>query len=308
MRLRNIEIFHAVMRTGSVSGAAEWLHLSQSAASKALAQAEHALGLTLFERVRGRLIATREAEQLFGQTSLLFAQADTVQRMARNLRRTPGGHLRIGCLPSLGIGLMPGAIADFRQRCPGVSVDITTGNGVELAEQCLSLDIDIALVFEQPVSSRLRSTTIGAARAVHLEAGAPAAQGEAEAAVVLATLDRARWIGIGGSDPFAQRIREAWVATDATDDAPEPIAALETRTYAVACALAAQGLGFALVDEFTAAAMGSALRIRPVTPEVSVAVVALQEATAQRSEALVLFLEAVGGRLRQEPAAAAIPK
>jgi len=311
MRLRNIEIFHAVMRTGSVSGAAELLCLSQSAASKALAQAEHALGLKLFDRVRGRLVSTREAEQLFGQTSLLFAQAETVQRLARNLRRTPGGHLRIGCLPSLGIGLVPAAISDFRQRCPEVSVDIATGNGLELADQCLSRDIDVAIVFEQTVNSRLKSTRMGVARAVHMEAWPPGANqsdkpGECakltDPGVALTTLDRGRWISIGGSDPFAQRIREAWGATEDVEDVPEPMAALETRTYAVACALAAQGLGFALVDEFTASAMGCSMCIRPVLPEVSVDVVALQDTAARGSEALALFLHSLRTRLRGDRA------
>lgn len=307
MRLRNIEIFHAVMRTGSVSGAAELLCLSQSAASKALAQAEHSLGLKLFDRVRGRLVSTREAEQLFVQTSLLFAQAETVQRLARNLRCAPGGHLRIGCLPSLGIGLIPAAISDFRQRCPEVSVDISTGNGLELANQCLSQDIDVAIVFEQTVNSRLKSTPMGFARAVHMEAREPgSSQSEkpggtrelVDPSVTLATLDRGRWISIGGSDPLAQRIREAWVTTERAEDTPEQMAALETRTYAVACALAAQGLGFALVDEFTASAMGGAMCIRHLRPEVSVGVVALQDMAARGSEALANFLQALGSRLQ----------
>jgi DNA-binding transcriptional LysR family regulator len=297
MRLRHIEIFHAVMRAGSVSGAAEHLHLSQSAASKALAQAEHALGLKLFDRVRGRLVSTREAEQLFGQTSLLFAQAGAVQRLARNLRRTPGGHLRIGCLPSLGIGLVPAAIGAFRQRCPQVSIDITTGHGVELAERCLSQDIDVAIVFEQAVNSRLHGTPMGIARVVHLEASEPET-GAPGPGVALASLDRTRWIGIGGSDPLAQRIREAWAATEDQDDAPEPMVALETRTYAVAGALAAQGLGFALVDEFTASAMAGSMRIRPVLPEVTVGVVALQDMVARKSEALALFLQALRAQLQ----------
>ena len=303
MRLRHIEVFHAVMRSGSVSRAAELLNLSQSAASKALVQAEHALGLKLFERVRGRLVSTREAEHLFGQTALLFAQAETVQRLARNLRRNPGGHLRIGCLPSLGIGLIPAAVRDFRQRCPQVSIDIATGNGVELADQCLSHDIDVALVFEPAANSRLRHMVLGAARAVHLEVGA--ADGDA-AAVALADLDRRRWIGLGGSDPFAQRIREAWEPPG--DQAPEPMCALETRTYAVACALAAQGLGFALVDEFTASAMGGGMRVRQVLPEVAVDVVALHDSAAQGSEALVLFLESVKARLQDGAAQRVVQK
>jgi DNA-binding transcriptional LysR family regulator len=48
MRLRYIELFHAVLTTGSLTGAANLLNISQPAASKALQQAENQLGFTLF--------------------------------------------------------------------------------------------------------------------------------------------------------------------------------------------------------------------------------------------------------------------
>ena len=71
MRLRHIEIFDAIWRTGSLTEAAETLHVSQPAASKLLANAEAQLGFKLFERVKGRLRATREAEVLAPQVARL---------------------------------------------------------------------------------------------------------------------------------------------------------------------------------------------------------------------------------------------
>ena len=64
MRLRHIELFHAVLTTGSLTGAAHLLNISQPAASKALQHAEHQLGFALFARVRGRLEPTRNAQML----------------------------------------------------------------------------------------------------------------------------------------------------------------------------------------------------------------------------------------------------
>ena len=64
MRLRHIEIFEAIRRTGSLTQAAAALHITQPAASKLLASAEAQLGFKLFERVKGRLVATREADIL----------------------------------------------------------------------------------------------------------------------------------------------------------------------------------------------------------------------------------------------------
>ena len=55
MRLRHIEVFHAVMQAGTISGAAQLLHISQPAVTKVLQHCELQLGMALFDRVRGKL-------------------------------------------------------------------------------------------------------------------------------------------------------------------------------------------------------------------------------------------------------------
>ena len=54
MRLRHIEVFQAVMETGSMSAAARLIHLTQSAVSRSIANAELQLGYPLFHRVGGK--------------------------------------------------------------------------------------------------------------------------------------------------------------------------------------------------------------------------------------------------------------
>ena len=58
MRLRQIEVFHAVYTSGSVTKAAAVLNVSQPSVSKVLAHAEQQLGYALFDRVRGKLVPT----------------------------------------------------------------------------------------------------------------------------------------------------------------------------------------------------------------------------------------------------------
>ena len=53
MRLRHIEIFHAIYTTGSITNAAKLLHVSQPSVSKVLSHAEYQLGFKLFERIKG---------------------------------------------------------------------------------------------------------------------------------------------------------------------------------------------------------------------------------------------------------------
>ena len=72
MRLKQIEAFHAVMLTGSVSGAARLLHVTQPAITQTLQHAELQLGYALFTREGRRLTPTHEARQLFPEVQALM--------------------------------------------------------------------------------------------------------------------------------------------------------------------------------------------------------------------------------------------
>jgi len=79
MRLRHIEIFHAVYSSGSVTKAAEILHVSQPSVSKVLAHAEQQLGYRMFDRVRGYLVPTTEAHHLHDQVIAVHDKLDRLR-------------------------------------------------------------------------------------------------------------------------------------------------------------------------------------------------------------------------------------
>jgi len=83
MRLRHIEVFNAIMLTGSVSAAARLINITQPAVSRTLQHAEIQLGFPLFQRAKGRLTPTTEAQALYPHIERLFAQLDEVQRRIR---------------------------------------------------------------------------------------------------------------------------------------------------------------------------------------------------------------------------------
>ena len=103
MRLRHIEIFQAIRQTGSISGAAQLLHVSQPAVTKVLQHAELQLGFPLFLRVRGKLQPTPEALELEREVDKVSESLQGVRRLAQNLRRAPGHSLRIGATPALSL-------------------------------------------------------------------------------------------------------------------------------------------------------------------------------------------------------------
>jgi hypothetical protein len=86
MRLRHIEVFHAIMQVGTISGAAQVLHISQPAVTKVLQHAELQLGMPLFERVRGKLYPKPEAHRLFAETEKLNRDLQGIRRLAASLK------------------------------------------------------------------------------------------------------------------------------------------------------------------------------------------------------------------------------
>lgn len=117
--------FEASARLGSFTRAAEELNLTQGAISRQIKLLEDQLGITLFERVRQRIIIT-EAGAYYAaeirQTLDRFAAA-TAQAISF---RTAGGILRLGLLPTFGTKWLIPRLPDFFGRHRGVTINFSS--------------------------------------------------------------------------------------------------------------------------------------------------------------------------------------
>src|SRR5690348_6536755 len=119
MRLRYIELFHAVLTTGSLTGAARLLNISQPAASNALQHAEDQLGFALFSRVHGRLQPTEQALLLRDPIEKIIQQLHELKRVTTNIGQPESSPLRVTCAPALAQTLVPDGTALLRKAFPG---------------------------------------------------------------------------------------------------------------------------------------------------------------------------------------------
>lgn len=245
MRLRHIEIFEAIRRTGSLTEAAAALHISQPAASKLLAHAETQLGFKLFERVKGRLVATREAEILSPEITRLNEDLNSVRRLAASLREHPHGHIRLGCAPALGLGLLPQVVRASREDQPGITFDIRTYHSAELVQGLLSRELDLAVTFDTQDYPGLTRSPLGYTELVHLGRK----QGSGEATRLVDLVDDTL-IVLDSRDASGALLQMAMDAQGLNPDV-----AIQVQTHYVACALAEAGCGEAIVDAITARAM-----------------------------------------------------
>ena len=118
LNLRQIEVFRAVMTTGTIAGAAQMLFVSQPAVSRLLAHTEQRVGFALFERIKGRLFATPEAKKLFHEVEAVYRAVQRVNELASDLSSNRSGMLNFVSSPSVGQSFLPQAMALFHAKHP----------------------------------------------------------------------------------------------------------------------------------------------------------------------------------------------
>lgn len=126
MNLRQLEILHSVVSTGSTVAAARHLNMSQPAVSNAIKSAELSLGFMLFDRVNKRLIPTEEARLLLDEAEPLFRLKDVVKQTAQQLRDGRRGRINIVSTAELSASLLPQAVTSFLNERPDVYVSVDT--------------------------------------------------------------------------------------------------------------------------------------------------------------------------------------
>jgi DNA-binding transcriptional LysR family regulator len=271
MRLRHIEIFNAVMLTGSVSGAARLLNVTQPAVSRTLQHAEIQLGFALFQRVRGRLAPTAEAQTLYPHIERLFAQLDEVQRLAANLRAGRGGEgeLRVLTVLALSYEVFPRAMRLFRQKYPEIIVHHEALHSPQIVSSLVLQEADVGYVFSAVTHPALTQEQLGEREVVCV---VPRALLGARAgrlkAMTLEQLSALPVIALDSRDPLGVALGHVLRETDSGLNA-----VMTVQTYHVALALAHHGVGVALVERCTAASADrSKVDVLPLQPRIPVSV------------------------------------
>ncbi len=134
LRFRQLQAFHATVESGTVTGAAELLGISQPGISNLLAQLERETRFKLFQRSRGRLVATPEAEVLFQDVDTVVRGLDHVSQTVQDLQNKQAGQLQVASQHSMSFGFMPRLIAKFAQDRPDLSISFQSQYSAKIQE------------------------------------------------------------------------------------------------------------------------------------------------------------------------------
>jgi len=248
-KLRQMEVFRAVMLTGSMNGAAKLLFVSQPAISRLIAHTEQSLGLLLFERDKGKLTPTPEAQRLFEEVGPLFDEALRIDELARDLAERPEGALTLCSSPSLALNFVPPVIAQYLELYPNVRLKFHTTLLSDMAHELLGRKAELAVSVLPIDHPNLVVEPLATGEMVCiLPQDHPLT---ARRTVSLAELAECKLILYNRNIPFGQLVAAAFQRADVSWNPAVEIVRAE-----LACALVRVGAGVAIVDEFSVGQQG----------------------------------------------------
>ncbi|HMM13019.1 MAG TPA: LysR family transcriptional regulator [Parvibaculum sp.] len=150
--------FLAVMREGSLSGAARALNLTQPTVGRHVDALEEALGLALFTRSQTGLNATEGALALVPHAEAMASAAEALQRAASGEAEEDRGTIRVTASEIVGTEVLPPILAAFREAHPRIAIELLLSNR---AEDLLRREADIAIRMVRPTQSALVARKIG---------------------------------------------------------------------------------------------------------------------------------------------------
>lgn len=260
MRLRHIEVFHAVYSSGSITAAAAVLHVSQPSVSKVLAHAERQLGYALFERVKGKVVPTPEAHRLFGYVSVVYKNIGTLRNISKNLRSADAGTIKVATTPSFGVDLLPSAISSYRQEHDSVKFEIETLHYAEVIDALLESRMDIGVVFDAEPVPGIASEFLATGDFMVLAPENMKFAGKKT--LRLSDLANKPFVSLNKKGPLG-RVLDAHIESSGVEF--DTVAWSET--YQVAKALVARAIGITIADAVTARSLPhDGIRVWPLKP------------------------------------------
>ncbi|TAK41054.1 MAG: LysR family transcriptional regulator [Betaproteobacteria bacterium] len=147
--LPQLRVFEASARLGSLSRAAEELHIAQPTASVQIKKLTETVGLPLFEQVGKRIFLTDAGQHLYAGCHEVFRALCALEDALNGMRAVESGHLRLAA-SSTGKYFAPRMLGAFMQRYPGVDAALELHNWKTLIER-LAHNEDDLYIFAAPL-------------------------------------------------------------------------------------------------------------------------------------------------------------
>lgn len=296
LKLRHLEVFHAVMEEGSVSKAADRLYLTQPAISIALSRLEAMLGYPLFHRSKGHFTPRPEAYLLHADAELSIMAVEQFANRARQIGQGGTGLIRVGAIGAAAFGLLPRLVAGHSAANPLVEIDLQVRSSTRISYLVGNGQLDIGLVEAPTAAPSLDAEQVSLPCVCIL----PRSSALAERKVITPPdLREQRLIGIQDSNQVDRQVRTA-----CAEAGVDIHCAVHGFFFAVVRRMVAEGAGIAIVDALNGCqALDDGVIWRPFEPSIPYKIAIITKTGAALSVAAQAFL----ARIRDDLALLAGP-
>lgn len=245
MKLRYLHALRAVMETGSATEAASRMFRTQPQVSRLIASLEQELGFSLFSRQGRKLMPTHECIQFYEETKHILAGFDDVSRIAKDIRNRKDAWLKIVTQPYLGHGIIPNALARFRQERPNVTISLEIRSRADVGLWISGQQFDLGIASLPIDAPAVRTEAFARVRlAVALPIGHPLCDKDV---IVADDVKSEPFISLKPFSQVRHLIDDHFSKLEIV-----PSISAETSSGLSACQLVAKGLGITLTDPIIA--------------------------------------------------------
>jgi DNA-binding transcriptional LysR family regulator len=291
LNLERLRTLDALARHGSVSAAADGLHVTTSAVSQQMAKLEREVGQQLLAR-NGRGVRLTDAGRLLAEhAARILSQVALAQSDLEAQRGKVVGELRLGAFPTAARGLFPAALGHLRDRHPDLRVTSTEVEPAPAVRAVLRGDVDLAVVLDWynkplPVPEGLsRAAILDDPADVALPATHPLAD---RAEVELEDFADDDWITWGDAE-FCHE----WLLDTLRSQGVEPRIVHRAEEHATQLALVGAGLGVCVAPRLGRGPLPAGVRTVPVREAVRRHIYAIWRADADRRPSIRAAVEAL---------------
>ena len=295
IRLRQLRVFKLIVETGTVSEAAQAIHLGQSSVSKTLASLEEELGFLLFDRIGRRLKLSQQGQTFYRKIENALETIEGIETTVRDIRNNQGQRLRIAAIgPLLHSRLIPETLARFSQQHPEFNYSVDMIPRIEIEEWVTQRLTDIGFTLLPVETSQLNCKPIAIVNAV---AAVPKNH-------VLANKDFLSPADIGDAHIVMPKpmVRVRGLVEASFIESGVNLR-VKTQVTSAICAihLIASGMGVGILDPFTVSGIKSEdIKIIPWHPEIKLSYGVIwpkSRSLSNSEEALIMNCEQVAKRL-----------
>lgn len=247
----------------TVTRAADMLFISQPAVTRLLADLEESVGFQLFERSRGRLHPTTEAQLLYEEVNRSLIGVERIARAAHAIKTQQRGALHVAAPPSIALSFMPRAIAHFLKDHGEIKITLGVYDSRSIVDMVIGQRCDVGIVnLSISHTGTHGDNLLSTAHVCAVPVGHRLAGREV---VVPADIEGELFL----SHPSHIGTRLLIDAMFAAYGVKYKPAQVESQVSAALCSLVAAGQGISLVDAITATEYkGNDLRFIPFEPSV----------------------------------------